>query len=233
MTQSHSYPNEQILATPQWLVDRLQEPGVKVIDARSAKDYQEGHILGAIVLPGRVFKAEDSFETCSPDEFAQFAGSLGVRPGDTVVSYDANGPQSARVWWAFTRFGHREVRFLHGGIRQWQAAGYPLVTESTPVEPVTYTLGEQLPHLACSLPQAVDSLGKEGVLFWDVRTPGEYTGEDGRGNPPDRVGHVPGAVHLEWTDLTVPATGLFKPPDEMRRILEAKGITPDREVIAY
>ena len=28
-------------------------------------------------------------------------------------------------------------------------------------------------------------------------------------------------------------THTFKPPDEMRRILESKGITPDKEVVAH
>ncbi len=71
------------------------------------------------------------------------------------------------------------------------------------------------------------------MLFWDTRTAEEYSGADGRNNPADRVGRIPRAVHLEWSELTDPATGLFRPAEEMRRVLEAKGITPEKEVVAY
>ena len=54
-----------------------------------------------------------------------------------------------------------------------------------------------------------------------------------RGNPEDRLGHLPHAVHLEWNELVDGETGLFKPADEMRRILTAKGITPDANVVTY
>ena len=233
MNEAQGYAHPELLASSAWLAEHLSDPGLKVIDARGAREYEAGHIPGAIVLPSPAFKAAGSLETCSAEEFAHAAGALGIRSSDTVVCYDSSGPTAARAWWAFTRFGHPAVRFLHGGMRQWQASGHSLVTEPTSYEPTVYELGESHDEVACALPQAVASLGKADVLFWDVRSAGEYSGEDGRNNPPDRVGHIPGAVHLEWSDLTDPATGFFKPAEEMRRLLEAKGITTEKEVLAY
>ena len=40
-------------------------------------------------------------------------------------------------------------------------------------------------------------------------------------------------MNLEWTELIDPSTGLFKPADEMRRLLDAKGLTPDKEIVSY
>ena len=233
MTQSLQYPNPDILVTPAWLMEQLSQPNVKVLDARPAQEYAAGHIAGATPIPARIFKAENSLEACSPEEFARVAGELGVLPGDMVVAYDGGGTSAARLWWAFCRFGHPQVRYLHGGARQWEAAGYAYSTDPVTVEPTTYTLGDQIPFLECSLREAEASVGREGVQFWDVRSDGEYTGQDARNNPADRAGHIPGAVNMEWTDLTDTSTGLFKSPEEMQRLLSSKGLSPEKEVITY
>ena len=68
-------------------------------------------------------------------------------------------------------------------------------------------------------------------VIWDVRSDGEWDGSMSRGNK--RVGHVPGAVHLEWFNLLDSETNEFKPAAEIRRILTEHGITPDRNVYTY
>jgi len=148
-----------------------------------------------------------------------------------VVCYDGTG--GARTWWVFARFGHQNVRFLNGGFRQWTAGGHLTSTEAVPPHPTTYQLGAVQDNLACSLAQAEAHVRDNDVLFWDVRSAGEYSGADPRSNAPARAGHIPRAVNLEWTELVDPATGLFKPADEMRRLLDAKGLTPDKEIVSY
>ena len=75
--------------------------------------------------------------------------------------------------------------------------------------------------------------GDNDVLFWDTRSEDEYTGARANNLPPERTGHIPRAIHLEWSELTDPATGMFRPADEMREVLAAKGITPEKEVVTY
>lgn len=231
MPLTEGYPHPEYIETPQWLAQHLNDPNVRVVDARGAKEYAEGHIPGAINAPSPLFKAADGMETCSAEEFAQVAGQMGIRPTDIVIAYEPAGAGAGRVWWAFERFGHPAVRYLPGGLKAWQAAGHPVSTEPSTRPPVRYELQQTHDDMACTLPQAISSLDQKDVLFWDTRSEGEYTGAEGRNNP--RVGHIPKAVHLEWSDLTDPATGMFKPETEMRRILEAKGITPEMEVVTY
>ena len=233
MTDPHAYPNPDILVSVDWLAQRLNDPSVKIIDGRSGRDYAAGHIPGAIVLPTPLFKAAGSAETCSPDDFAATVGAAGIRPTDTVVTYDSNSPTGARIWWAFTRFGHPNVRYLHGGMIQWLQAGQPVATESVSPPPVDYTLAGDRADYACTLPQAISALDRPNVLYWDTRSLGEYTGEDPRNNPAERAGHIPGAVQLEWRELVDEATGFFKPAAEMRQLLQTAGITPEQEVVAY
>ena len=47
------------------------------------------------------------------------------------------------------------------------------------------------------------------------------------------MGHLPGAAHLEWTELLDPETGTLKPANELRKMLAACGITPDKQVAGY
>ena len=75
---------------------------------------------------------------------------------------------------------------------------------------------------ACSL---------EDTVIWDVRSDGEYDGSAGRGN--QRAGHIPGAVHLEWFNLVDRETHRLKAPEEIRRILNEKGVAPDKAVYTY
>jgi len=47
-----------------------------------------------------------------------------------------------------------------------------------------------------------------------------------------RAGHIPGAASIPWAQ-TVREDGTFKGRDELADLYEAKGVTPDKDVIAY
>jgi thiosulfate/3-mercaptopyruvate sulfurtransferase len=70
------------------------------------------------------------------------------------------------------------------------------------------------------------------VVYLDVRSDGEWDGTNSRGN--QRVGRIPGAVHLEWLQLvTRDKFQTIKPAHELRSLLEAVGATPDKEIVTY
>ncbi|RLB65346.1 MAG: hypothetical protein DRH08_08130, partial [Deltaproteobacteria bacterium] len=75
-------------------------------------------------------------------------------------------------------------------------------------------------------------LGNPSVVVWDTRTPEEY---DGRKVRADRGGHIPGATHLNWTELQHEVDGVkvLKSEAEIRALLAAHGITGEREIIAH
>ena len=47
-----------------------------------------------------------------------------------------------------------------------------------------------------------------------------------------RAGHIPGAASIPWAQ-TVREDGTFKGREELENLYEAKGVTPDKDVIAY
>jgi thiosulfate/3-mercaptopyruvate sulfurtransferase len=70
----------------------------------------------------------------------------------------------------------------------------------------------------------------------DVRSPAEFNGEviapPGMTETAQRAGRIPGATSAPWAQ-TVNEDGTFKDAATLAAHYAAKGVTPDREVIAY
>jgi len=69
-----------------------------------------------------------------------------------------------------------------------------------------------------------------------VRSAPEFSGEviapPGMTETAQRGGHIPGAASIPWAQA-VREDGTFRSADELAALYGAKGITPDRDVIAY
>jgi thiosulfate/3-mercaptopyruvate sulfurtransferase len=74
----------------------------------------------------------------------------------------------------------------------------------------------------------VAATSQSGGLIWDTREDREYTGATPYGEA--RGGHIPGAVGLWYGDLLATDGTLLAEP-ELRALLIARGIRPDRSVI--
>ena len=154
----------------------------------------------------------------------------GVRDGGSVVVLDDNGGlAAARAWWLLRWAGVTDVRVLDGGLRAWEAAGYPVDDESVPVTvpaagDVVLRPG-QLPTLDAD--EAAE-LARTGLLL-DARAGERYRGE---AEPIDlKAGHIPGAVSAP-TSENLAADGGFRPADELReRFTELGAADPDHESV--
>ena len=228
------YARPQLLAETEWLDQHRDDTNVRIIDTRTPALFAAGHIPGAVNLAaaGTIPRAPDG-DMGTPEEFAALAGRLGVRNDSTVVIYDAPGAAMGMLAWAFLYFGHEHVSMLDGGLAKWQAEGREVSTEAPSYAPAVFTpkLAEEI---YCSLEDAKSALGQPDTVFWDTRTTAEYEGSAPAGpNTPSRPGHMPGAAHLDWTDLLDPETRTVKPASELRALLESRGITPESEINCY
>jgi thiosulfate/3-mercaptopyruvate sulfurtransferase len=227
------YAHPEFLADTEWLAGQLDNPRIRVVDARSAKEYAEGHIAGAVHMDGfgNLPRAENG-DMGSPEEFAALVGGLGIDNDTTVIVYDTPSQRMGMVAWAFLYYGHADVRILDGGIAKWLAEGRALDTQRAEWPSVTY-VAKPVEAVYCSLDQAKAGAGRDDFVFWDTRSDDEYAGNaTGFGSVP-RPGHIPGAAHLEWTALLDPDSRTLKPAGELRQLLEAQGITPDKQVAGY
>jgi len=228
------YAHPEMLADTAWLADRLGQPKVRVVDARSKNEYAAGHIAGAVNLDGfgSGIPRADNGDMGSAEEFARTVGSLGISNDDTVVVYDTPSQRMGMVAWTFLYFGHTDIRILDGGMAKWLAEGRGVETEQPHVTPVRYA-ASPVEAVYCSLEQAKAGAGREDFVFWDTRSDAEYTGDEAGFRAPPRQGHIPGAAHLDWTALLDPESRTLKPAAELRELLAAQGITTDKQVASY
>jgi thiosulfate/3-mercaptopyruvate sulfurtransferase len=136
--------------------------------------------------------------------------------------------RAARAFWFLEYFGHRSVRMLDGGFGAWTAAGYE-VTRDAPPPPKSEWTGARQGHTLATYKEVRNALGRRDAVILDTRSDAEYSGAAVRAK---RGGAIPGAVHIEWT-RNLSAFGEFKSADELRRMYEDAGVTPQREVITY
>lgn len=231
-----SYAHPELLAETDWLAERLEDPSTRVVDCDEFAAYQRMHIRGAIGLKVHHYlKGADDTHLMAPEEFARTMSAHGIGNEHTVVAYDGmGGLYAARLWWALDYYGHSNCKVLNGGFDKWFEEDRPVSRDQPHVERASFEVSGGSDCL-CRIDEMREAIGRDDTVIWDVRSRREHTGEDPRQNK--RGGHIPGAVHLEWLDLTTPAasgrSGLLLPPDEMRRKLEAAGITPEKRVLVH
>ncbi len=230
-----TYAAPDLLADTAWLAEHLGDPGMVVVEmGTKADDFEAGHIPGAVRCPSAQIKGTGDADprlVAPPVEAKALFESLGVGDDTLVVAYDRiRNRDAARLWWVLGYYGHANVKVLNGGWKKWSAEGRP--TESGPGAPsagATFTPAVHL-ETASSVEKLTAAIGQPGTVIWDIRTPEEFAGEADRGNA--RVGHVPGAAHLEWINL-VNDDDTFKDADELRALAAGLGITPETAVHVY
>ena len=228
------YANPGLLVETGWLAEHLGDPNLRLVDSgvRTGEPPRAERIPGAVSPPHHYIKsAENPRFVAGPDEAKAIFEALGVGDNTLVVAYDsARSVNAARLWWVLRYYGHHNVRVLNGGFDKWAAEGRPVTTDApAAVPPASFTpaVNDAVLSTADSLMAAVDD---PSAAIWDTRSEAEFTGENDRGNA--RVGHVPGAAFLEWSDVMA-EDGTFAPAECMRVALERIGVTPDKTVHTY
>ncbi|MGA2629399.1 MAG: sulfurtransferase [Terriglobia bacterium] len=216
------------------LAPRLNEPGLRILDARTPQEYRQGHIPGAVNLPA---PATESLEAnrqgfpLFPERAAELFRATGINASSRIVVYDNQGHRfAARLFYVLEFFGHPQVSVLNGGWAKWQSEDRPTTMDEPRVPP-----GDFKPDAKSSVIATADwvqqHLTDPGVKLVDARTPAEYSGEKVQG---PRGGHVPGAVNIEWTRVLAggdPRTLLELPA--LRKLFADAAVKPEQEVVAY
>ena len=154
----------------------------------------------------------------SRERFAIWLSQAGLRNDMQAVVYDRNGVNYAgRLWWMLKWLGHDAVAVLDGGWQAWQAAGGPAEAGAPATHfQSNFELRPPLRELR-SAAQVQAALGQAGQTVVDARAPARYRGEV---EPLDPVaGHIPGALNRPFS-ANIAASGLFKPPAELRTEFE-------------
>jgi len=235
------YANPGVLVDTAWVADHLNDSNVRLVE--SNEDillYDTGHIPGAIKIDW-VADLNDPVtrDYLDRERFEQLLAVKGISNDTTVVFYgDKNNWWATYAFWVFKLFGHKDARILNGGRAKWIAEGREL-TKTVPNYPVaTYRAPERDDRrIRAFRDQVMEHLKQANPTLVDVRSPQEFSGE--KLHMPEypqegtlRGGHIPGAQNIPWAQAAN-ADGTFKSRAELEELYQGKGITPDKDVIAY
>src|SRR5699024_2927324 len=143
---------------------------------------------------------------------------------------------AAWAYWLLKYYGHEDVKILDGGRKKWEAENRELATEIPKAKPAEYTIGDVRSEYRAFRDDIAKNLESSAFGLVDVRSPDEVSGKilapPGLNELSQRPGHIPGASNIPWSQA-VNDDRTFKSKEELRKLYEGHGITPDKEIIAY
>ena len=237
---TNGYAHPEVLVDTDWVAQHLSDKNVRIVEAdEDVLLYEQGHIPGAVKLDWLV-DVQDSVQRdfVNKQQFEQLMSRWGIANDTTVVFYgDKNNWYACYSFWLFKYYGHEDARVMNGGRQKWIDEGRELTREVPQLQPTQYTAKEPDGSIRAFRPDVESALGRPNHALVDVRSPQEYRGEviHMMGYPQEgaqRGGHIPGAQSIPW-GTAVKEDGTFKSTDELSQIYGGKGITPDKNVIAY
>jgi thiosulfate/3-mercaptopyruvate sulfurtransferase len=127
-------------------------------------------------------------------------------------------------------YGHAKAKILNGGWNKWVREKRPVTTE-VPTPPPAQFSAQANAQKICLIGELLVDLQGSDVVVVDARSAAEYSGFEVRAK---RGGHIPGTVNIDWLrNVTNDELKTFKPAPALRRMYEAAGITPDKDIIVH
>jgi thiosulfate/3-mercaptopyruvate sulfurtransferase len=210
-----------------------------VLDVRPLEKFQELHFNDAVHIDAADW-SKGFGDGLNSGAWGRRFGEIGIGPDTEVIVYDDRaGQDAARIWWYLKYWGVNQARLVNGGWRAIQAQGLPTARGAGRLPTATPFSSTPLATRRIDLASLVAAhkagrLGTddtESLQLLDVRSEKEFRGEQITEGL--RPGTIPGARHLEWSDLVDSSTDCFLPTAEVVTLLKARGIELNRPVVAF
>jgi thiosulfate/3-mercaptopyruvate sulfurtransferase len=237
MPGEQDYANPAALVSTQWVADHLNDSSVRLIEVDvDTAAYGQGHIKGAVGVNWTTQLGDPiRRDIPSKEAWAKLLGDAGVAPDTRIIFYgDNNNWFAAFAYWVSKIYGHQNAALMNGGRKKWELESRPLTTDPPQQTATNYPPREPDLKYRAFLKDVLDR--PSGTALVDVRSPAEFSGEviapPGMTETAQRAGHVPGAANIPWAQAAND-DGTFKSADELRQLYGNKGVTSDKDVIAY
>ncbi len=236
-----SYAHPEVLVDTNWVVQHHKDSNVRIaeVDYDPTSNYNQGHIPNAVLFDWKKDINEPvKRDILTKEQLEALFSRNGITDSTTLVLYgDFNNWFAAFAFWVFKYYGVKDIRVMNGGRKKWIEEDKPLTKDVPTPSTTSYKVSKIDEKLRVYLHDVRDALGKKHIGLVDVRGPKEYSGEILA--PPEyptehaqRGGHIPGAQNIPWGQA-VKEDGTFKTVEELENLYKPKGITADKEIIAY
>ena len=240
---SNVYIHPEVLVETDWVANNLKNSTIKIleVDYDPENAYKQGHIPGAyLVWWKKDINDANRRDIINKHQFEVLMSRVGATPKTEIILYgDFNNWFAAFALWVFNYYGHKQTKIMNGGRKKWELEKRQYTNEEPDAGSSNYIAQPPEEGIRAYLPDVRRALDRvnETVLV-DVRSPKEFSGEITA--PPEyptehaqRGGHIPGANNIPWAQAVKESDGTFKSPQELKSLYEAKGVTPDKDVICY
>ncbi len=228
-------PELNVLIEPETLVTHLTHPKLLIIDQSSKETYLQHHVPGAVHVDFKRLQlgmAPTPGALPSMDDLSALFSEIGLTADTHVIAYDdEGGGWAGRLIWVLDSIGHRRYSYLNGGIHAWLQAGLPTEHGEQDPTPSDYTVTQIHDEFSLTKEDILQRLGRSDFAIWDARSAAEYSGDkviSARG------GHIPGAIHFEWTAGMDKERGLrILDLNEFRTRLQQLGLNQEQEIATH
>ncbi len=238
MVREYAHPD--YLVETEWVAQNLNDPNIRLVE--SNEDfllYETGHIPGAVKVDWfTTLQDPVRRDFLSRADFEKLCSEAGISKDTTVIFYgDKSNWFATYALWLFRYYGHEMVKIMNGGRTKWIQEQRPLSTAVPSYPKTTYKAKEPDPGIRAYREDVFRHIQNKQPLV-DVRSPKEYSGELlAMPNYPQegatRGGHIPGAANIPWSQATNENDSTFKSAEELNKLYQERGITPDKDIIAY
>lgn len=223
-----------LIVSPEWLWQALEsEPQLRILDGSYGVPTSSPSIPGALVFD--IDEVADKKNPLphtlpSPETMQSALRSMQITADTPVVVFDRKGMFSAaRVWWMFRAFGHAKVAVLDGGLPAYLRLVASGQEKATPdkKQPEALRPASKEPFVAQLDPLRVvdlaamrQAVNRQSAFILDARSAGRFWGQQEEPRPGMRLGHMPGAINLPYSDL-LDEEGRFLGQDALREAFSA------------
>ncbi|MDE1813315.1 MAG: sulfurtransferase [Thaumarchaeota archaeon] len=233
---------QQVLVDTETISKNLGNNSLKIVevDYDPENAYRQGHLQGAsLIWWKRDINDPVTRDIVSKSQFEDLLSRNGITTQSEVILYgDFNNWFAAFVFWIFKYYGHENVKIMNGGRKKWEIENRSYTKDEPQIQKTNYVAQPPNEGLRAYLFDVRRSLDKKDTVLVDVRSPKEFSGEitapaEYPMEHAQRGGHIPTANNIPWASAVNDTDGTFKSVEELKKIYETKGITPDKDVICY
>lgn len=233
---------QPVLVDTETVSKNLSNKSFKIVevDYDPENAYRQGHLQGAsLIWWKRDINDPITRDIISKSQFEDLLSRNGITTQSEVILYgDFNNWFAAFVFWIFKYYGHENVKIMNGGRKKWEIENKPYTKDEPQIPKTNYVAQPPNEGLRAYLFDVRRALDKKDTVLVDVRSPKEFSGEvtapaEYPMEHAQRGGHIPHANNIPWASAVNDVDGTFKSVEELKKVYESKGITPDKDVICY
>lgn len=231
----------QYLVTADYAKEHVGDENVLFVDCRGADNAKKGTIEGAVATTWQeLCTCDESYgksgdeswgKIPEADDLAERLGNLGLSKDKEIIllGETLNGwGDDARVLWELVAAGYDNAKIVDGGYSAVVDAGAPTQKGASEPTPCDVTIDSIDNTHVMETDELMNNYDNYKIV--DVRTDEEYEGatkyDEAQG------GHLPGAIHIRYTDL-FREDGTLRSKADIESVLTDAGISKDDNIVTY